>query len=96
MKSICILLIGIGLSTGARAAGPEPAAPAGTNAYPLATCVVSRHALGDMGDPYVFRYEGRVVKLCCESCLKKFTKDPATYMVRLDEAEKARAAAGRK
>lgn len=58
--------------------------------YPLTTCVVSGEKLGEMGKPYVFKHEGREVQLCCESCKKDFKKDPAKYLKKLDEAEKAK------
>lgn len=64
-----------------KAAKPKP--------YPLNTCVVSGDKLGEMGKPYVFTYEGREIKLCCKSCYKDFKKDPAKYIKKLDEAEKA-------
>jgi YHS domain-containing protein len=57
-------------------------------AYPLKTCVVSGEKLGEMGEPYVYKHEGREVQLCCKSCLKDFKKDPAKYLKKLDEAEK--------
>jgi YHS domain-containing protein len=57
--------------------------------YPLDTCVVSGEKLGEMGKPYVFTHEGREVKLCCKNCLKDFKKEPAKYLKKLDEAEKA-------
>jgi YHS domain-containing protein len=55
--------------------------------YPLKTCVVSDEKLGEMGDPYVFVYEGREIKLCCKSCLKDFKKEPAKYIKKIEEAE---------
>ena len=55
--------------------------------YPLDKCVVSDEKLGEMGKPYVFKHEGREVRLCCKDCLKDFKKDPAKYMKKLDEAE---------
>jgi YHS domain-containing protein len=55
--------------------------------YPLDKCVVSDEKLGEMGKPYVFKYEGREVQLCCKSCLKDFKKDPAKYVKKIDEAE---------
>jgi len=55
--------------------------------YPLDKCVVSDEKLGEMGKPYVFKYEGREVQLCCKSCLKDFKKEPAKYLKKLDEAE---------
>ena len=55
--------------------------------YPLKTCVVSGEKLGEMGDPFVYAYEGREIKFCCKGCLKDFKKDPAKYIKMLDEAE---------
>jgi len=58
--------------------------------YPLKTCVVSGEKFGgDMGDPYVFTHQGREIRLCCKSCLKDFNKEPAKYIKKLEEAEKA-------
>lgn len=56
--------------------------------YPLDKCVVSDEKLDSMGEPYVFKHEGREVRLCCKSCLKDFQKEPAKYLKKLDEAEK--------
>ncbi len=74
------------------------AAPAESNAnpkpkpYTLKTCIVSGEKLdGDMGKPHVFTYEKREIKLCCKGCLKDFNKEPAKYLKKLDEAEKAKA-----
>ena len=55
--------------------------------YPLDKCVVSDEKLGEMGKPYVFKHEGREVRLCCKSCLKDFKKDPAKYIKKIEEAE---------
>jgi YHS domain-containing protein len=57
--------------------------------YPLKTCVVSGEKLGEMGDPYVFTYQGREIKMCCKGCLKDFNKEPAKYIKQLEEAEKS-------
>lgn len=58
--------------------------------YTLKTCIVSGEKLdGDMGKPYVFVHEGQEIKLCCKSCLKDFNKEPAKYVKKLAEAEKA-------
>ena len=57
--------------------------------YPLKTCVVSDEKFGgDMGEPYVFVYQGREVKLCCKSCLKDFNKEPAKYLKKMDAGAK--------
>ncbi len=56
-------------------------------AYPLQTCLVSDEKFGgDMGEPFVFVHEGRQVRLCCESCLKDFTKDQAKFLKKWDAA----------
>jgi predicted lipoprotein with Yx(FWY)xxD motif len=61
--------------------------------YPLKTCIVSGEKLGDGGmTPYVFTNDTQIIKLCCSNCLKDFKKDPAKYMKKLAEAEKASAA----
>lgn len=51
--------------------------------YPLDTCVVSGEKLGSMGDSIVYQHEGTEVRFCCKSCIKKFKKDPAKYLVKL-------------
>ncbi|MCX6894809.1 MAG: TRASH domain-containing protein, partial [Verrucomicrobia bacterium] len=57
--------------------------------YPLQTCLVSGEKLGEMGKPFIYTHEGREVRFCCKNCLKDFKKDPAKYLKKLDEAEKA-------
>jgi YHS domain-containing protein len=60
-----------------------------TSTYPLDTCVVSGEKLGEMGKPYIYNYEGREIQFCCKGCVKDFKKDPAKYVKKLDDAEKA-------
>ncbi len=62
-------------------------------AYPLKTCVVSKEDLGTMGEPtdLIYRQDGspdRLVRFCCESCIKDFKKDPAAALKRIDDAGK--------
>ena len=38
--------------------------------------------------PFAFTHEGQEIKLCCKSCKKDFTKDPAKYLKKLDGAGK--------
>jgi YHS domain-containing protein len=52
----------------------------------LKTCPVSGDKLGEMGDPYVFVYQGQEVKLCCPNCKKDFEKDPAKYLKKIQDA----------
>jgi hypothetical protein len=68
---------------------PPKKAVKAAKAYPLKTCVVSDEKLGgDMGEPYVFTYKDREIKMCCKDCKKDFDKDPAKYIKKLDAAEK--------
>lgn len=53
--------------------------------YKPDTCIVSDEKLGEMEDPFVFTHEGQEIKLCCKSCNKKFDKDPAKYLKKLEE-----------
>lgn len=70
----------LGLAGVAHAADEKPA-------YPLTTCIVSGEGLDEMGKPYVFTYEGQEIQLCCKDCKKKFDKDPAKYMKKLEAAK---------
>jgi hypothetical protein len=58
--------------------------------YTLKKCVVSDEELDEKGDmkPYVFTHGDRQIKLCCESCLKDFKKDPAKYVKKIEAEEK--------
>lgn len=61
--------------------------------YPLKTCVISADSLGSMGETtdLIYRQENqpdRLVRFCCESCIKDFKKDPAKYLKVIDAAAK--------
>lgn len=69
-------------------------------AYPLDSCPVSEDKLedGDMGPPqdYVYRQDGqpdRLVRLCCNHCVRDFKKEPAKYLKQLDDAAATKAKA---
>jgi YHS domain-containing protein len=55
--------------------------------YPLKTCVVMGDDLDDTA--YVFVYEGRQFKLCCDGCLDDFQSNPAKYEKIWDDATAA-------
>ena len=55
--------------------------------YTLKTCVVSGDKLGEMGDPFVYKYKDREIKFCCKGCVKDFEKDPKKYIKKIEEAE---------
>ena len=77
-KTIVVLTIAIATLT------LHPAAYAGPSAYPLKTCIVTDDDLGDT--PIDITYKGRLVRLCCKSCVRKFNANPDKYMAVLDKA----------
>ncbi|CAG0987937.1 hypothetical protein PHYC_02128 [Phycisphaerales bacterium] len=58
--------------------------------YTLKKCPVSDEDLGSMGKPKDIVLGGRLIKLCCKSCVKDAMKDPAKYIAQVDEARKAK------
>jgi YHS domain-containing protein len=74
-----------------------PSSTTGTNSpaaqeakpYPFDTCLVDGMKLGSMGDPYVFVYQGQVIKFCCADCKPAFLKDAEKYMKKIQDAEVA-------
>jgi hypothetical protein len=83
--SLCALLVG-GVAvfiTGCGDGSSARALPAGTKPYPLKNCIVTDNDLGSMGEEQSFVYEGREVKLCCAPCRKKFDKNPAKFMTKI-------------
>ncbi len=61
-------------------------AESASDPYTLTTCPVSGEELGSMGEPIALTVEGRDVKLCCKSCVKRMKADPAKYFEKVDEA----------
>ena len=57
--------------------------------YPLDTCVVSGGKLGGaMGEPVDYVSGNRLVRFCCKGCINAFSKDPAAYTRKIDDALK--------
>ena len=100
-RAIRFILQVVGFSATAVFAQPstaEPATATANAAYPLKTCVVSGAKLGGMGQPvaYVYKQAGqpdRTVMFCCKACIRKFEKEPAKYLAKLDAAETSTAGA---
>lgn len=90
VRGMLICSASVILGVGSMAMGDEQKkdAPADKKPYPLATCVVSGEKLDEMGEPVVFKYEGREVRFCCKDCVKEFKKDPKKYLKKLDDAAK--------
>ncbi|VAX37006.1 hypothetical protein MNBD_PLANCTO03-277 [hydrothermal vent metagenome] len=59
---------------GHKAHAPQAATPHTAEAVPYMadTCPISGQPLGSMGAPVVREYDGREVRFCCKSCIKKF------------------------
>ncbi len=55
--------------------------------YTLNKCIVSGDKLGEMGEAFVYKYQGREIKFCCKGCLKDFNKEPAKYIKKIEQAE---------
>lgn len=90
MKRILFVLLALAALNAAPVYSEEIATT--PTAYPLDTCVVSGEKLGEMGEPYVFDYNGREVRFCCKMCKKKFLKDPDTFLKKIDDAAAAKKA----
>ncbi len=82
---VAALFLGTSLSSAADKEAKTAGVPAD---YPLAKCVVSDEALGEMGKPIKATHEGTDVYLCCKSCLKDFNKDPGKYTKMVKDAKK--------
>jgi hypothetical protein len=89
MKNAVLILATVALAFTPRLRAAETKPAVKGKPYPLKTCVVSDEKFGgDMGEPYVFTYQGREVKLCCKGCLDDFNKEPAKYVKKMEAAEK--------
>ena len=72
----------------AAADSATPSAP--PKPYPLKTCVVSGDKIGgDMGKPVTNIYNGQQIIFCCKDCIKDFNKEPAKYLKKIADAQKA-------
>jgi YHS domain-containing protein len=58
--------------------------------YTMTTCPVSEEKLGEMGEPRNLVVAGRLIRLCCKSCVKDVMKDPAKFIALVDDARKAK------
>ncbi|MBI3736611.1 TRASH domain-containing protein, partial [Candidatus Sumerlaeota bacterium] len=77
-------LLGAGEKKDAKAEKKEEAK--GETSYPIDICVMSGEKLGSMGDPVIYKHEGREIRFCCPNCLDTFKANPAEGLKKLDEA----------
>ena len=88
IKNLTAALLALSVLAGPLASWADDAkADAKLKPYPLKTCVVSGEKLGEMGEPYIYKYQDRELKFCCKGCVKDFNKEPAKYIKKLEEAE---------
>ena len=87
LTAVVVLVGSLAAPVGVRAADAKAEKP---KPYTLKKCMVSGEELDEKGDMkcYVFTHGGREIKLCCESCLKDFQKNPAKYVKKIEAAEK--------
>jgi YHS domain-containing protein len=86
LTTIALTIPFLALPFATLAGDTNSAASASPKPDKLATCPVSGEKLGEMGNPYVFVYQGQEVKLCCSGCKKDFDKDPAKYLKKIQDA----------
>jgi len=86
VKSIIIAGLALTLTTLGSTARADTSTNAPAKPDKMTTCPVSGEKLGEMGNPYVFVYQGQEVKLCCSGCKKDFDKDPAKYLKKIQAA----------
>ena len=53
--------------------------------YPLENCVISGKKLGSKGDPIEHVVDGRLVRLCCEGCIKRVDADSKAAIAKVNE-----------
>ncbi len=80
------------LSSALTAADTPATDAAKAKPYPFDTCIVSGEKLDGMGGAVVVVKDGQEVKFCCKGCIKDFNKDPAKYLKKIAEADKAKVA----
>jgi hypothetical protein len=87
LRTLSLWMTALALAAGMAGCSKDPTLEGGTplRPYPLDRCLVSDEKLGDDPDmkPYVFVHHGQEIKLCCESCLKDFKKNPQLYLAKL-------------
>ncbi len=55
--------------------------------YSAKLCPVSGEPLGAMGEPVNVQHQGKLVRLCCDSCVEAFEKTPAEFTAQVYGAD---------
>jgi YHS domain-containing protein len=91
MTHLCAIVLLVSAINIANAADLKESKSSKVKPYTLDYCIVSGEKLGgSMGKPYTITYKGREIKFCCAGCEGVFKKDPAKYIKKIEEAEKAK------
>jgi len=53
--------------------------------YPIDVCPVTGNKLGEIGEPVNIVYKNRLIRLCCNGCIKAFDQLPAPFLEKLDK-----------
>ena len=53
--------------------------------YPFDTCPVTGEKLDIMGKPFMYEHEGREIRFCCDSCVRKFEANSEAMLKKMDE-----------
>jgi type II secretory ATPase GspE/PulE/Tfp pilus assembly ATPase PilB-like protein len=90
-----LLLLGIGLNAQAGQDKAQEVSAKKSDAevikeqapsYPLTTCPVSGEGLDAMGSPVDFVADGRLIRVCCKSCIKTVSRDASEAIAKIDAA----------
>ena len=57
--------------------------------YPTSTCPIGESPIDSMGGPLDVVIEGRLVRFCCEGCIKPFQREAEHYFTWLDDQSTA-------
>lgn len=87
LKSFLAAMVATGVLASLSAMAGDEKADAKLKPYTLKVCIVSGEKLGEMGDPYVYKYKDRELKFCCKDCVKDFNKNPTKYIKKLEQEE---------
>jgi hypothetical protein len=92
MKTSATFLLAAGIALASltvlaadKATGKDKDKKSDAKPYLLTTCIVSGEKLDK--DAYVFVYQGRQIKACCDSCEGDFKKEPAKFIKKIETEE---------
>ena len=88
VKTLCFAVL-LALATGCASPSFDNTT-AKPRRYVLSMCLVSDEKLAK--DDPTFIHKGRVIRVCCDGCVKDFQKEPEKYLKLIEAAERKQAA----